>query len=273
MDTQIDTRRRTVNTRVSKMVSGAGILSVGLVGWGCADLDNPTALADLRPVTEFEVEFAEVETMQALEIHARVREGGSPMRLSRAQLEVQPPLGPTRIIPLRESEDGYGARVRFYEPGEHQIYLFGQPEKNHFMRELGEQRIDVERQHRLHGDEHRFEIAVDPAPIVEGAPAHVALYAFALEADGTVGQETEGLDLRATLHMPDGAEIPVDFSEREQGEYETEFQFPAAGSYGLSIEVGGASEQGAGGVEFEIYVPSSSGVPDDTPDDGGSDGH
>jgi hypothetical protein len=191
------------------------------------------------------------------------------------------------MIPLQENEhgDGYEAHVRFYEPGEHDIHFFGQPEKHHFMRELGEHEIDVERQHQLHGDEHRFEISVNPAPIVEGAPAHVILHAFDMEHDGTVGPPAEGLHFTATLHMPDGAELPLEFSEHDHGEYEADFLFPMAGSYGLHIEVEEEGDHGGGeehgdeehgeeeGMEFDIHVPALSGAPDDTPDNGGGHGH
>jgi hypothetical protein len=269
-----------VNKSVSNLASGAVVLGAAFLTWGCAGLDNPTALADLEPVTEWSVELAEVETMQPVGIVARVREGGSPMHLTHAQLEIDPPFGPKRIVPLEAHEGGYEADVRFYEPGEHHIHLFGQPQKNHFMREMGEHEIDVERQHRLHGDEHRFEVSVNPAPVIEGATAHITVHAFDMEHDGTVGHPAEGLHFSASLHMPDGAELPLDFSEHDHGEYESESLFPMAGSYELHIEIEGEDGHAGGeehgeeeGVEFTIHVPALSGAPDDTPDDGGGHGH
>jgi hypothetical protein len=276
---------------MNKLVSGAAILSVGLFGWGCADLDNPTALAELDPVAEFEIEFAEVETMHSVEIVARVREGGGPMHLTQAQLEIEPPIGPRQVVPLEEHEGGYEAHVRFYEPGEHHIHMFGRPVRHHFMRELGEHEVHVERQHQLHED-HRFEIEVSPAPIIEGAPARITVHAFEMEHDGTVGHAAEGLGMHATLHMPNGAEVPLDLTEHEHGEYEGEFFFPMAGSYGLHIEIEAADahgdegeehgDEGEGhddeghddGVEFDLYVPSLTGAPDETGDEnGGGHGH
>ncbi len=273
-----------------------GLFVVGLFLSGCASQDNPTALADLNPVAEFEVELAEVETMQAVEVLVSVREGGSPMRLRNARLEVQSPSGPTQLIPLESDPHGYGAHVRFYEPGEHHLHLHGQPEKNHLSREMGEHDLHVERQH-LEVSDHRFEIAVSPAPIIVGAPGRVILYAWELEHDGGIGHEAEGVELHATLHMPNDAEVRLEFAEVEHGQYEAAAVFPVAGSYGLQVEVeaddhgdedDGHDDEGDDhgdegdddhadgedddhGAEFEIHVPSLTG---EIVDDGGDDdGH
>ncbi len=262
------------NLRVTTLLFGAALIGA------CAGSDNPTALADLDPQSEFEFSVIEVETMHAVEITARAREGGSLMQLRNVQIEVQPPNGPARLVGLAGDEHGYAAHVRFYEPGEHHLHLLGQPERHHLMRELGEHEVEVEAQHQVH-ENHRFELSVSPAPIVAGVPARIRLHAWEIELDGTLGHEAEGLDLHATLHMPDGVEIPITLNEVEHGEYSVDLTLPAAGSYELSVEV----EEGAGvahslasgdpeedehgeehaGVEFEIYVPSLGGVVVDAP--------
>lgn len=273
---------------MKKILIRSALLSTGLMVWACADADNPTALADLEPITDFQIEASEVETMHAVEIVARVREGGSLMRLRNAQIEIRPPTGPTRLVALEGDEHGYSAHVRFYEAGEHHLHLLGQPERHHLMIELGEHEIDVERQHQIHED-HRFELEVSPAPIVLGVPARITVRGWEIEHDGTLGHAAEGLELHATLHMPDGVEVPIQLTEVEHGEYQVSLSLFTAGSYELSVEIEG--EEGAhsasiavpeeghddehgDGIEFEIHVPSADGDTGDTPtEEGGDHGH
>ena len=262
------------------------LLSTGLIVWGCAGADNPTALADLEPVTEFEIEATEVETMQEVEITVRVREGGSPMHLLDALLEVRPPSGPARLVDLEGDEHSYSTHIRFYEAGEHRIHLLGQPERHHLMRELGEYEIEVERQHQILED-HRFELSVSPAPIVIGVPARITVQGWEIEPDGTLGHEAEGLVLRATLHMPDGVEVPIELTEVEHGNYQVALSLLTAGSYELSVQIEGeeaghatqiADPDGHGdehgeGMEFEIFVPSPDGASEPLPEEEGGHGH
>lgn len=262
--------------------STVSLLWISALVLSCADRDNPTALADLDPVTEFEI-AAHVHTMLPVAVVANVRESGALMQLRNARLEVSSPSGYERTVPLLASDHGYEAQVRFYEPGEHRMHLYAQPEKNHLARELGEHEIHAVRQH-LVVEDHRFEIAINPAPILAGALSRVTLYAWELEHDGSRGHEAEGVELHATLHMPSGLEANLSFEEVDHGQYEAMTLFPQAGSYGLEvgIEVDEHGDDGNGdhghddeggdggdhGSEFEIYVPSLTG---EVVDEGGGD--
>ncbi|MFV1985980.1 MAG: hypothetical protein ACC682_01755 [Gemmatimonadota bacterium] len=257
------------------------LLSTGLLVWGCAGADNPTALADLEPVAEFEIDVAQVETMHEIEITARVREGGAPMSLIDAQFEVHAPTGPTRVVSLEGNERGYSAQVRFYEVGEHHISLLGQPERHQLMRELGEYEIEVERQQLIHQN-YRFELSVSPAPIVLGVPARIMVHGWEIQPDGAPGPRAVGLELQATLHTPDGIEVPVDLTEVTQGEYQVEVSLLTPGSYELSVELGGESAPAAliadpdghgSGMEFEIFVPSPANGGEPSAEDKGGNGH
>ena len=266
----------------------AALTLAAVLIWGCAGADNPMALADLDPVAEFEITASEVETMREVELTARVREGGALMHLQNAQIEVQPPTGPARLVSLAGDEDGYSAHLRFYEPGEHHIHLLGQPERHYLMREMGEHEIDVEPQHQIH-DDHRFELSVSQAPIAVGIPTTITLYGWEIELDGTLGHEAEGLQLHAALHLPSGTEAPITLTEVEHGQYSVEIALPFAGSYELAVEIEeeeashslvGADpdedhDDGHGsGMSFEIYVPSATdGVGDPPAGEGDDHGH
>lgn len=265
----------------------SALLSTALIAGGCANADNPTALADLEPVTEFEIDAAEVQTMHEIEITARVREGGGLMHLRNAQLEVRPPHGPVRLVGLVGDEHGYSAHVRFYEEGEHHLHLLGQPERHHLTRELGEHKIEVERQHQIFAD-HRFELSVSPAPIVAGLPARVTIYGWEIEPEGTLGHEAEGLELHATLHMPNGVEVPIQLTEVAHGEYQVDLSLPTAGEYELAVGIEGEGEvahslvnadpdehddEHGDGMEFRIFVPSPDGVGDSPAEEDNGHGH
>ena len=57
-------------------------LTVAAIGqWGCAGLDNPTALAELQVEADIEIKATRVETFNDVEIHAHLTQGGAPMRM------------------------------------------------------------------------------------------------------------------------------------------------------------------------------------------------
>ncbi len=261
--------------------TGLILLAGGFALSGCAGSDNPTALADLEPVAEWEIETSEIETMREVEIVARVREGAGLMRLREAQVEIGSPNGPERVVALTEGEHGYEAHVRFYEPGEHHLHLMGRPERHHLMGEMGELEIEVERQHQIL-DDHRFELAVDPAPPVVGIPTTVHVMGWMLEPDGAVAGPATGLTLHGSLQLPNGVEVSVELVETAPGEYGAEFAFPVAGTYGVHLSLEEEEDSGAveGGeahgeeVEFVIHVPSLDGDVVEAPtNDGGGHGH
>ena len=46
-----------------------GVLTIAAISqWGCAGLDNPTALADLQVEADIEIEASRVETFNEVEI-------------------------------------------------------------------------------------------------------------------------------------------------------------------------------------------------------------
>jgi hypothetical protein len=252
-------------------------------------LDNPTALADLEPVAEFDISTSEVQTMHAVEITARVREGGSRMHLRDAQIEIRPPSGPVRIVALEGDRDGYEALFRFYESGEHHLRLLGRPELHNLIGEMGEFEIDVEPQHQIHGDR-RFDLEVIPGTIIPGMPAQVRLLGWKMDPDGNLVGPAGGLALHAELHLPGDIEVQFVFNEVAEGEYQLDVVFPAGGSYDLSIEVVDEDEEipvagtdpeetdddeehGAD-MAFRIHVPSLAGDGgDSSPVEGGDGGH
>ncbi|MFQ5890323.1 MAG: hypothetical protein ACE5JR_09765 [Gemmatimonadota bacterium] len=230
------------------------VVAASLLAWGCASSDNPTALADLEPVVEFEIEAAEVETMEGVEVHAAVHEGGAPLRMTSAQLEIEPASGsPVRVVEMEPEGDGYGAHVRFFEPGEHHLRLLGQPERHNLMREMGEHEVHVFRQHRAIGP-YWIEIGVRPARIIEGEEAVVRLYAFELVPDGTIGPPVNGLQMETSLHHPGGHETPLDFTEQEPGLYEAECLFAEAGVYELHVGIEGEEAEHSEEEEGEEYA-------------------
>lgn len=239
------------------------IAAAGLTA-ACAGWDNPTALADLEPDVEFDVEADHVETFEEVEFHVHVREGGSPLHLTHGELEIRHATsGMTRLIDLEPEGDAYAAHVTFFEPGEHHVHLIGMPEHHGLSIEMGETEVDVERRHATIGT-YRVEVSVSPVP-EPAVEAHVHLHVF-----DASGAPATGLTLHLEMHAPDGSETELAVAEEDPGEYEAAFTFGALGPYELHVEI----ETAAGPVDGEFHIPLFV----DTHDDGdgqdqGGDGH
>lgn len=256
------------------------VLSSVLVA-GCADGDNPVALASLDVVAEFE-DPGHVHMMESSEIHVRLQGGGGPIHMHDGVLEIAPPGGAAaRLVPLEEAGDGFAAHVRFYAPGEHHLHVIGRPEGHHLMREMGEYEVHAVRGH-LVADGHRFELETSPAPLTAGGLGLIRVFAFELEEDGSKGAEAEGLELHGALHLPLGLELPVAFTESGHGEYVAQIAVPVSGTYGLQVgleneEGHGEEEEDEGGdhAELAIHVPPLAGeqAPDDGQEEDNGHGH
>lgn len=249
----------------------AAVLPLALGISACADWDNPTALSELAPDVEFEIEAAEVATFEEVEIHVDVSESGMPMRMHRSQLEIQhADGGEPRLIDMEPEGDGYAAHVLFFVEGEYHLHFFGQPKGHTIMTEMGEHEIEVHRQHRVIGP-YRAELEVTPAPVEENSSAHVKVLVFELQPDGTAGAPVGGLDVEMEIHAPDGDETALLVVEEDAGEYEGEYFFGEAGQYELHVEilVGSVREDG----EFHIPVLSPEGEGGTGGEGGGGHGH
>lgn len=247
----------------------AALALAGLMG--CADGDNPTALADLQTETEFELTTTRVETFEEIEIHVHVEESGTSLGLHEAELEIEHALtGASRVVPVEPEGHGYAAHVTFFAPGEHHLHLEARPEGHNLMHEMGETELEVHRHHRVIGP-YWVEIEVSPAPVLEGQTGHIHFLVFDLLEDGTPGNAAGGLDLGLEVHDPAGTGTSVGLLEEEVGEYEAEYGFGEAGAYEMHLEI----DLGAEHADGEFHVPVLSSVedePDDHEDDGG-DGH
>jgi hypothetical protein len=232
-------------------VQGIAFGLTSVVAAGCASWDNPTALSELNPEAQFEIESAELETFQETEIHVRVNEGGAQLELRRAQLEIErADGGAARTVEMDPASDGYEAHVTFYEPGEHHFHLKGVPSGHHLMIEMGEHEVEVRRHHQVIGP-YWTEFAVSPAPVFEGDEAHVHLFVFALLGDGTRGDPVGAIEMAGEIHAPDGTETELTFVEEEVGEYEADHAFGEAGEYELHIEI----DTESGPVNGEFHMP------------------
>ena len=252
-----------------RFVGVATGLALAVAALGCADWDNPTALSELQTETEFELSASRVETFEEVEIHVHVNEGGGPLGMRRAELEIEHEGSPVRIVELTPEGDGYAAHVTFFEPGEHHLHLHGMPEGHHLMAEMGDREIDVHRRHQVIGP-YWVELELDPAPVLEGQTAHIHALVYELLGDGTAGNPVGGLEVEMEIHSPDAVESLLSVVEEGAGEYEAEFTFAGAGVYELHVEILVGAEHVGG--EFHIPVLTSL---DDTGEDhnDGGDGH
>ncbi len=243
----------------------------GLVGLGCADMDNPTALADLDPDTEFEISMTRVETLEEVEIHVHPTQDGAPLEMRQSQLEIQHAAGgPIRTVEMHPEGDGYAAHVTFYEEGEHHLHFMGMPERHRLMTELGESEVDVHLQHREIGP-YWVELSAGTEAITEGGTRHLHVLVHDLLGDGTRGAAVGGLEIELMLHAPDGHETPMTAVEEESGEYEAEGTFTHSGLYELHVEIHLGAEHLEG--EFHIPVLALEEPDGDHDDDTGGDGH
>ncbi len=255
--------------RINRLGAMALPLSIALSA--CADWDNPTALSELQPEVEFEIGSPKLETFEEVEIHVHVTESGAPLRMRHSQLEIQHAVGgPVRSVELKPEDGGYAAHVTFFEPGEHHLHFMGTPERHQLMWEMGELEVAVQRQHRVIGP-YWVELAVSPAPVMEGESAHIHLFAYDLLADGTRGNPVAGLELELEIHNPSGVETAVVVIEEDFGEYEAPFAFDAAGIYELHIEIEVVAEHVGGEFHLPVLAPSDDG--DDLGDDSRENAH
>ncbi len=238
----------------------------------CAGSDNPTALADLETAVEFEVSAAEIQTLEEVEFHIHVEERGMHLDLLQAELEIRHAGGEAiRTIALEQEGDEYHAHVTFFEPGEHHVHVMGMPRGHGVMGEMGEFEVDVARRHEDIGP-YWVEMATSPAgPLLEGQEAHIHIFVFDLLADGSRGAPVTGLEFVAEMHHPDRTEMMLEVVEEEEGEYECDHTFSAAGMYELHVEI----EVGAEEVSAEFHIPVFSPDADEpeTQDEPGGDGH
>ncbi len=238
---------------------------------GCAGWDNPTALEDLQTDVEIEIAAGELETFEEIEIRVSALEHGAPLEMQDAQLEMEhESSGAIQLIEMEREGDAYAAHVMFFQPGEHHIHFFGVPYRHHLRWEIGEHALEVRRHHQVIGP-YWVELEVDPAPILEGADAHIHLFVFELLPDGTVGNAAGGLDMEVELHAPDGVETVGNIVEEAVGEYEVEFTFADPGVFEIhvAIDVGGMPEEG----EFHIPVSSPDEDTGEEHDEGDTGGH
>lgn len=241
-------------------------LAVSLVTGACAGWDNPTALTDLQPVAEFEIEAARVETFEEVEIHVHITESGHPLQIGQAQMEIEHEAsGAVRSVAMQPEGEGYAAHVTFFEAGEHHLHFMGVPHRHSLIWELGEHEIEAHNAHRIIGP-YWVELELSPAPVLEHTAGHIHVHVFERLPDGTPGAEVAGLDVELEVHDLNGAQTTLVVTEEAPGEYEGEYSFGAAGVYELhvGIDVNGTIEEG----EFHIPVLS----PDTGEEPGGGEG-
>lgn len=239
-------------------------------GAACADWDNPTALDQLLPDVEIELEAARVETYQEIEIHVHATEGGMPMEMREAQLQIERHDGTEpQIIPLGMEGDGFAAHVRFFDPGEHHVHFMGLLRRHQFMHEFGEVEVEANRLHQMIGP-YWVEIELSPGRVLPGEEAHVHLFAFTVGADGLPDQPASGLDMHLEMHDLGGGARQLAALEEGLGEYETSYQFGAAGIYELhvAIDLGGVEADN----EFQLPIVDPA-VEEEHDEEGDGHGH
>jgi hypothetical protein len=237
---------------------------------GCADSDNPVALADLEPVVDVGIQTERIETFEEVEMRIRILDGNAPMAMHAVELELSPASGgETRTVTPTADGTGYVAHVTFFEPGGYHLRVMGTPERHRLARNMHEMEIEVHRRHMQVGT-FWVELDVTPAPILPDTEGHIHLLVYDLAA-GVAGDPVGGLDVEMAVHSPGGTETPVAVVEEEEGEYEAEHHFTDAGLYELHVEIQVDGQV----VEGEFHVPVFASDPGDTPgpDDGGGHGH
>jgi hypothetical protein len=258
-----------IRNRILNVPIGLALLGAA----ACAGSDNPTALADLDPQTEFSISESRVETFEEVEISVLATEGGSPMEMVHAELEIEPATGgPAWAVEMEREGEAYAAHVTFFEEGEHHLHFRGTLEGHRLEMEMGEDEVEVHRRHIVVGP-YWIEIEASPAPILESTQTTVHLLVFT-DVGGGPGDAVAGLEMEVEAHTPDGVVAALEVVEEEGGEYETEYLFGEAGDYELhvEVEVDGIHEDG----EFHLPVLSRDGLdnpPGENDDAGGDHGH
>ncbi len=204
-----------------------------LVLFACAQ--DSTSPQGGETETIFDVQDDRVETFEDVDIRIEVHQGGGSVSMEHGEMVIDAPDGSEWTHEMDPMGDGYVAHAMFFQPGIHDLQFLGR-RTGHFEEEVGEHMIEVHRQHRLIGD-YWAELSIDPAPVVEGMEATVALHVF--EFDGQVlGAPAGGLTVDAHLHDPGDVELPVSLVEADVGVYEATYIFDAAGLYELHITIG-----------------------------------
>ncbi len=241
-------------------------LVLGIGAAACADLDNPTALADLETDVDFDIEAVRVETFDEVDIQVRVREGTRHLAMLESRMEIEHhAIGVGRTVEMHPEGDGYAAHVTFYEPGEYHLQFHGTPEDHALSTEMGEQEIVVFRHHLIVGP-YWVEIESSPAPVVEGGEAHIHLMAYKLLPDGTPGLIAAGLDMEVEVHGLDGSEMALGVEEETPGEYEIQYEFAGVGLYEFHVEIG----EDSGEFHFPVIDFDAD---EDTAEEGEGGGH
>lgn len=245
---------------------GLAALILGVGGVACAGLDNPSALADLVLDVEFDIEATRVETFDEVEIHVRVREGGTHLPMLESRMEIEHHAsGAVRTVEMHPEGDGYAAHVMFYKPGEYHLQFHGTPQQHRLSVEMGELEMEVFRHHQVIGP-YWVEIESSPAPVLPGDEAHIHLLVFDLLQDGTSGAVVGGLDIEVEVHAPDGSESTLDVEKETPGAYEVQYQFDEAGTYELHVEIG----EDRGEFHLPVIDPYAGG---ESQEGGEGDGH
>jgi hypothetical protein len=257
------------NKSVWRRAGGLGAVALAVVGSGCADSDNPTALADLNPITEFALEGT-AETFREVIINVDVTESGARLQMSQAQIVVQSASG-TRTFNMEEDEDGLAAKVTFFEEGIHRIAMIGIPDRHDIATDLGETEIMVNRYHEVAGP-YWVEFATDPAPIQHGHTGHLDILVYDLLADGSRGAPVDGLALTSELHHPDGVESAIAVSEAGGGEYGAMAEFVEAGIYELNVVIDDGTAEFRAEFIFPVIDPEA-GENDGNDETGSGDPH
>lgn len=250
-------------------VAAVGLVALGVLG--CAGGDNPTALSDLNPNVQFQIDATELETFEEIEVEVMLMEGGSPMDMREVWLEIESEAGgEVSRVAMHPEGDVFSAHVTFYEPGGYHLHVRGTLKLHHLEFEMGDQEIEVGRRHEVIGP-YWVEFAASPAPVEEGDSGHLHLFTYQLNQDGTPGAAVGGLTLAVEVHDPAGVETTLGLIEEDVGEYEGAYDFGEAGHYEVhvSIDVDGAVSSG----EFELPVLAPESEDGGQPEDGGGHGH
>ena len=183
------------------------VLCAGLGLMACSDSTSP---GNAQTETLFDVQVERVETFEDVDIHIMVEESGGPLHMEHGEMHIQEAGGSGYAHEMEAMGDGWVAHAMFFEPGIHELHFQGRRHGGGD-ESFGDHMIEVHRQHRLIGG-HWAELALDPAPIVDGSEATITLNVF--EIDGqSPGAPATGLTLEAHLHNPDDVELPADIVE------------------------------------------------------------
>jgi len=245
------TKEAALGTAIHALATGAAFaLALG----ACADRDNPTALADLSFDADFELSAAEVQTFEAVEVHAHPHEDGHAVIVMHAELEIHHEAsGEAVTVPMEVEGDGYAARVMFSQPGAYHLHMLGIPHQHTLQWEIGETDIDVVPRHETIGS-YWVELFASPTPVFEHTTVDLHFHVYDLLPDDTPGSPAGGLTIQLEIHAPDGSEEIPGLIETAVGEYEATHTFGEAGEYELHVEI----ETGTGAVSGEFHFPVTS---------------